>query len=238
MPKANKLRYAGRSEFRQIEKLLRKGALNSLTTRHRIGLLVERLVPAANRAYGQRSLAVLAEELGLPPTSTTLTHARAFARLYTRGEVCELDASIPGSSFRMTWGHVIRLLAIPRPERVRLERECQLGKWTNAELDRQIRLRWKRTNKGGAPLKRPGSVVDTLIQVQVMTESWIKRSQELWIGGAQPIITPEMIAKARREAGETLAATIDVLQQLEYEVARLRSTLEAAARRPVRRSGK
>lgn len=231
-------RYAGRREFQQIQKLLREKALESLTGRHRVGALVERLVPAAGKNYGQRSMAVLAEELGLASNSTALTHLREFSKAYTLREVRELEAPMSGSKFRITWGHVIRLISFPRAERVRLERECRLGEWTNAELNRRIRLRRKRITKGGAPLKRPESVSDALVQIQVTAEGWIKRSQRLWIGGDSPVITPESIAGAGREADATVKETAEVLQQLESEARRLRAALEPIPRPRVRRTGR
>ena len=232
-------RYAGCKEFRQIRKLLKETGMRTLSDRHRIGQLVESLVPTADRQYGENAIGALTRELGLSENSNVLSQLRAFARTFTMEDVQRLENPVAGSTFTFGWGLALRLMSFPRAQRLQLERECREGEWSTPELNRQIRNRRGRRTKGGPRLKPPESISDGLVQVQVEAERFVKRTNQLWIGGESPVITRQAIARGGAATRRVAAETAVVLRQVAHAVEQLQAALAVAAptkkRRPVGR---
>lgn len=232
-------RYGGRKEFGKLSELLGKEEM-TLLDRHRAGELVEKLIPTTERNYGDNAVVELAKELGLTASASILTQLRSLARVYGRDEVRKLQTPARGQSFVFTWAHAVRLMSLRQPERSRLERECRAGEWSTTELNRRIRARHRPRRKGGAPPKRPANVIDALIQVQMEGERFLKRSDQVWVGGKEPAITPEAIVEAGAEAQQVVTETVEVLDHMERAIAKLRAAFAGAAsgRRTRRRTSR
>lgn len=224
-------RFASTPELRKLKHLVGGVGLNSLPGRHQIGRLVETLIPSNRRTYGAREFAELTAAVGLPERSNILAALRNFAKTYSTSEVRQLEKALPGSSYRLTWTLVSRLISFPPDQRKQLTKECRQGEWSAADLDRRIRQVRARRHKGGPRLKRPQGVVDGLLQAQLEAEDWIRRSQELWIAGGEPAVTAEAIRDGGAEAARIAQETAAVLEQLQAAVASFQQVLQAATSR-------
>lgn len=132
------------------------------------------------RAYGQRRIAKLADDLKM--NEDTLRKARAFADKlhgYSRHDLRRLIDYLKSHQYRdVKWKfgrtHIIRLISVPKSQdrRDSLQRKVIDNEWTCSQLDDEIRRLYPARKSGGRRRRVPTDASGLLVQVEHECDRW------------------------------------------------------------------
>lgn len=169
----------------ELKRKLRRPQADDLLWRHKVGALVERLCPKADRAYGAfTALEMILEELEAPDTSqASLRKMRNFSLRYTEDEVEALRKS-DGVGFQLNWSQVAILVDVKNAKnRSKLQAGCSTKGWSSNTLCQKARQVQKRTSRGGRPYAESTNCEDALRQLIDETSTWLRRYRLAWFEG-------------------------------------------------------
>lgn len=205
--------------FKRLKSLVDSQQPRDLVWYHRVGQEVERLCPSEHREYGHSKIESLAEALQQSkPFAQKLWHARRFFEAYERAEVTALAQPIEGSSFVLTWSHMIHLLSLDDADRSAFEEDCIEGEWSCKELLKRIQEYRGQQGSGGRRYQRPRNLVGGLRQLIAESQDWQRRFQEVWFHPDKPAINWDDKAARSAEVSELCREAVDVLEKMQHGI--------------------
>lgn len=197
-------------------------AIQEIEDFHKLG------TPLTNeRAYGERRIANLADDLGI--NEDTLRKARAFADKldgYSRQDLRELIKYLKTHQYRNPkWKfgrtHIIRLISVPKVQgqRDRLQGQVIDNEWSCSKLEDEIRRVYGTRKKGGRQRSVPTDRKGLLVQIEHECDCWKRwcRSLQGSPRGKGPVrkLPPDIQAKL-----ENIEKLVDDLRKAANEAHR------------------
>lgn len=180
-------------------------AIQEIEDFHKLG------TPLTNeRAYGERRIANLADDLGI--NEDTLRKARAFADKldgYSRQDLRELIKYLKTHQYRNPkWKfgrtHIIRLISVPKVQgqRDRLQGQVIDNEWTCSQLDNEIRRLYPARKSGGRHRRVPTDPDGLLTQVEHECDRWKRWCNSLRRESKGKIPADELPAEVQTKLGQ------------------------------------
>lgn len=164
----------------------------------------------------------------------TLKKAMQFASVYNDDDLKRLLGyrSKTSEDFRLLWGHAIYLMSVEdTTARIRFEREAVSNLWMPQELRAAIVKFYNGPRGGGGRnMAIPKTVPKQLEQIQVISQTWVKRHMNVWNGKNHSVYTNVMQQSDDALSGETLASLNSVAATLEDMQAAINDELQACKR--------
>ncbi len=151
---------------------------------------------------------------------TMLVNARRFAGQYSDEDLNDLCRNCVRHRCPLSFGHVVRLMAVPRKRRKSMQIRMIKERWSFVRLNAELKAVYGNRMVGvGRPGRRPNSVEEALVELVNMGERW---------GRFQVILQESGTSKTERKNGQLWGSLSEdvrkALRKAENPIARVCST--------------